>query len=432
MPPVNIIMLAGRTSATWTAKGAVVLPKLRLTCLCLLLFCLPCLTQAQTYTIIHDFSGPDGAIPSASLTIDSGGRLYGTTVSGGSHDVGTVFRMTPHNQAWTFTTLFSFDYDSTGGDPWSPVVFGPDGALYGTTQFGGRGTTGVVFKLQPPPTVCVTTFCPWAETVLAAFDGTHGTPNDPSGQLSFDTGGNLYGTTTRGGNYDDCLPTDEGCGTVYRLVKSDHWAVDTIYQFTGATDGAQPQGGVIFDHAGNLYGNAFENNFEGGGGDVFQLSASGVGWTFNLLFQFQCADSGCWPYSGLIFDQADNLFGETTSGSTGGGTVFQLSQVGGRWNFNLLYSFTGSTGPYSSLMMDQAGNLYGTTFRDGTHNCGSAFKLAKNNGNYTYTDLHDFTCNGTDGKHPVGGLVMDSDGNLYGTTQAGGTTGNGIVFEITP
>ena len=407
------------------------LSQLRLACFYLLLLCLTCPAWAQTYTIIHNFVGPDGSVPSASLTIDSSGNLYGTTAGGGSYDSGTVFRMTLHDQVWSFTKLFSFNFDISGRSPSSPLIFGPDGALYGTTQFGGPGTAGVVFKLQPSPTGCGSTSCPWKAKVLAAFDGTHGTPNAPSGNISFDAAGNLYGTTVSGGNYDDCLPTDEGCGTVYRLVKAANWAVDTMYQFTGAAAGSKPEGGVIFDQVGNLYGNALENNFEGGGGDIFQLSPSGSGWSFNLLFQFQCTNA-CWPYSGLIFDQSGNLFGATSSGSTGGGTVFQLSPAGESWNFNLLYSFTGSTGPYSSLLMDQAGNLYGTTFRDGAHNCGSAFKLTKNNGNYAYTDLHDFTCNGSDGKHPVGGLVMDSHGNLYGTTQEGGSTGNGIVFEITP
>src|ERR1700743_1765816 len=97
------------------------LSQLRLACLCLLLLCLTCPTRAQTYTIIHNFVGPDGIIPSASLTIDSSGNLYGTTAAGGSYESGTVFRMTLHNQVWSFTKLFSFNYDISGGSPWSPL-----------------------------------------------------------------------------------------------------------------------------------------------------------------------------------------------------------------------------------------------------------------------------------------------------------------------
>lgn len=411
------------------------LPSLRFTCFVRLLFCLciTCLAQAQTFTVIHTFTGRDGKYPGGPLVVDSGGHLYGAAGAGGRGDGGAVFKLTPHGESWTFATLFAFDTASSGDNP-GPVVFGPDGALYGTTGTGGSGLDGVVFKLQPPAAVCESTACAWKQTILAAFSRIQGTPSIPSGPLSFDADGNIYGTTEEGGNYsypDEC-PGYGGCGMVYRLLKASNWAVDTLYQFNGTTDGEDPRSGVILDQAGNVYGTVLNDFFLGIGGNVFTLAPSGSGWNFHVLFQFQCHTTGCQLFGGLIFDRQGNLYGATSYGGPGdGGTAFQLSPANGGWNFNLLSSFTGPPGPASTLIMDHAGNLYGTVDYVGAHGCGSVFKLTNSNGNYTYTSLYDFNC-GDDGKNPVDGLVMDSSGNLYGTTENGGSAGVGVVFEITP
>ncbi len=408
------------------------LPSLRSACLVGLLFCLclTCVTQAQTFTVIHTFTGQDGAYPEGPLIIDSGGHLYGSAHSGGGVNHGSVYKLTLHNQTWSFSTLFSLGPNNSGDYP-GPVVFGPDDALYGAAELGGPGTEGVVFRLQPPATACATSSCPWKQTILAAFDRTQGTPQAPTGPLRFDADGNIYGTTEEGGNFVECPGL--GCGTVYRLLKDSNWAVDTLYRFNGTTDGQDPRSGVIFDHAGNLYGTILNNFFLGAGGNVFTLTPSGSGWNFNVLLQAQCPTTGCQLFGGLIFDQQGNLYATTSSGgSGGGGTAFQLSLANGGWNFNLLSSFTGPPqGPASSLIMDAAGNLYGTTFYVGAHHCGSVFKLTNSNGNYTFTSLYDFNC-GNDGANPLGGLVMDRSGNLYGSTENGGSAGLGVVFEITP
>jgi uncharacterized repeat protein (TIGR03803 family) len=134
----------------------------------------------------------------------------------------------------------------------------------------------------------------------------------------------------------------------------------------------------------------------------------------------------------LISDNAGNLYGATTvGGSGGGGTVFELTPSNGQWTLSVLYSFTGSAGPSNSLVLDMAGNLYGTTVEDGTYGAGTVFELTPSGGSWTYTDLHDFT-GGSDGSDPFGGVTLDANGNIYGTTEAGGANGDGIVFEITP
>ena len=134
------------------------------------------------------------------MTLDPAGNLYGTTVGGGTYDDGTVFRMTHHGSGWVLAPIVEFDSLPNGANPLGPVGFGPDGALYGTTAHGGASGPGVVFKLQPPATFCPIATCLWRETVLASFDGYTG--SDPSGQLSFDAVGNIYGTTQLGGDYD--------------------------------------------------------------------------------------------------------------------------------------------------------------------------------------------------------------------------------------
>jgi uncharacterized repeat protein (TIGR03803 family) len=246
--------------------------------------------------------------------------------------------------------------------------------------------------------------------------------NPGSGDLIFDQAGNIYGTTTFGG---------KGYGVVYELTPSGTESV--LYAFSGS-DGYYPDAGVIFDNAGNLYGTT-----EDGGlnmlGTVFELTYSiGFGWAESFLYSFQNGNDGNQPSAGLIFDPSGNLYGTTSNGgSGGGGTVFELTPSGGGWTYSLLYSFTGGNqcGPEGTLVMDGAGNLYGTTQCDGAHNKGSVFKLTPSANGWTYTSLHDFT-GGSDGGYPLCNVVFDANGSLYGTTYGGGTQGVGVVWEIMP
>ena len=387
--------------------------------------------QAQTYTVLYNFTGgQDGAYPEAGLTMDRAGNLYGTAYQGGGSNRGTVFKLAHKSAGWVISPLYSFTGREDGGAPIARVVFGPDGSLYGTTEFGGRNCgsgCGTVFNLKPPVTFCRSVFCAWTQTVLYRFGGSGDGANPGYGDLTFDQAGHIYGTTYFGGN--------NAQGVVYELTPSNgSWTESAIYVFSGASDGGNPYSSVIFDKAGNLYGTTFAGG-DNGYGTVFQLKASGSGWTENTLYAFQNSTDGGRPFGGVVFDTAGNLYGATSSGGSGsGGTAYELMPSNGNWTFGAVYSFVGSAylpGAYDSLTMDAAGNLYGTTTKDGAHGLGSVFKLTPSNGGWTETDLYDFV-SGSGGAVPYGSVVVDANGNLYGTASQGGANGYGVIWEITP
>jgi uncharacterized repeat protein (TIGR03803 family) len=388
--------------------------------------------QAQTYQVLHNFTGgSDGAGPFAGLTIDQAGNLYGTT-SGYDEQVATVFKLKHARADWVFNLLYSSDEVF----PSARVIFGPDGSLYGTgvTTFSG----GAVFNLKPPATPCKNALCGWTETTLYSFSG--GSDGEyPSSEVVFDQAGNMYGTTYSGGvGSQRC---NGSCGVVYKLTPSSGgWIESVIYSFSGGSDGANPYAGVVFDKRGNLYGTTTYGGMYSCGdlncGTVFQLTPSRSGWTESALHSFQHSD-GAVPYGGLIFDQSGNLYGTTTGGGAGGGgTVFELTPSNGNWVLTTLYSFSGGdgNGPVGSLVMDAGGSLYGTTIGDGAYLSGSVFKLTHSNSGWTYTSLHDFTTclSDGDGCFPRGNVIFDTSGNLYGTASLGGAYGWGVVWEITP
>jgi|SRR5271165_1682423 len=390
------------------------------------------MAKAQTFEVIHSFTGgAGGANPWAGLTIDKQGNLYGTAINGGSSNLGLAFKLTHEGPVWIFNPLYSFTGAPDGLDPEARLVFGPNGTLYGTTASGGKAGRGAVYNLRPPGTACKTVLCPWAETVLYSFTGYADGSEPGYGALIFDQAGTLYGTTTKGG-------TNNG-GVVYTLTPTGAgWIQRVIYNFDPYTSGIYPYSGVIFDGKGNLYGTA--STAGGGSGTVYQLTPSGSDWVENTLFTFSSftkPNDGAAPYGGLIFDESGNLYGSTTEGGLGGGgTVFELTPVNGGWAFTVLYSFSGgySPGPDDSLTMDAAGNLYGTTYQGGANYSGVVFKLSPSGGSWTYTDLHDFCsfAHCGDGQFPQSGVVLDANGNLYGTAHARGIGDSGVVWEIAP
>ncbi len=387
--------------------------------------------QAQSYSAIYSFTGgADGAYPEAGVTMDSAGNLYGTAYQGGTSDRGTVFKLSHKGSGWLLNLLYSFTGREDGGGPIARVVFGPDGSLYGTTEFGGHSCgagCGTVFNLRPSPAVCKTSLCPWTETVLYQFSGSSDGANPGYGDLTFDGAGHIYGTTYFGGNNAE--------GVVYELTQANgSWTESAIYLFTGAGDGGNPYSSVIFDQAGNLYGTTFSGGAHGYG-TVFQLTSSGTGWSDNTLYAFQDANDGGSPFGGLVFDTAGNLYGATSrGGAAGGGTIYELASSNGSWTFSLIGSLSGSAylpGPYGSLTMDAAGNLYGTTYKDGAFGAGSVFELIPFDDGWMVKDLYDFT-DGKDGGLPYGSVLVDAEGNLYGTASEGGTDGYGVLWKITP
>lgn len=373
---------------------------------------LPQLARAQTFTVIHYFSGGgDGDNPYGGITLDGAGNLFGTTVE---FTPGTVFEIKQRNGNWVLNTLFTLN-QNTGIAPGTGVVIGPNGGLYGTTLGGGSGNgcqggCGTVYKLTPLATPCRAVMCSWTAMVLYSFTGGQDGSGPGYGNVVFDQAGNLYGTTTQGG--------DHGMGVIFKLTPSGSgWTETVLHSFNGA-DGSSPDSGVVLDAAGNLYGTTVTGGTYNEG-TAYQLAHSGSGWVLNTLYSFQGASDGYNPVGGLIFDAAGNLYGTTSfGGSGGGGTVFELSPSGGGWTFALLYALAGGLpvpgGPTGSLAFDAAGNLYGTTFSDGAYGSGSVFRLHPNASGWTYSTMHDFTGYQNDGQFPVAGPTVGPLNTLYG------------------
>jgi uncharacterized repeat protein (TIGR03803 family) len=397
--------------------------------------------QAQTYRVLYRFTGGlDGGNPYAGLTMDGAGNFYGTTYAGGSAHLGTVYQLKRKHSAWVINPLHSFaGYPTDGAYPEGRVVFGPNGTLYGNTFAGGNTPAcnpgygcGTIFNLRPPPTACVSAICPWTASLIYAFGGTANDGAFPIGDFIFDHAGNMYGSTGGGGDNDR--------GTVFEL--SPAGAETVLYRFPqSGAQGQNPEGGVIFDAAGNLYGTANSSSLMDNYGVVFELNYA-AGWTESTLYTFLAGNDGGYPQAGLVSDAAGNFYGATSQyGMYGGGTVFKLTPSGSGWTLSTIYSFTGQCGPERNLAIDAAGNLYGTTFCDGANSAGNVFKLTPSGDGWTYTSLYDFT-GGSDGGFPFSNVIFDASGNLYGTTYAGGTTSGhcdsfynyhcGVVWQIMP
>jgi uncharacterized repeat protein (TIGR03803 family) len=324
----------------------------------------------------------------------------------------------PSAKAQTSSVFYSFASQTDGSRPDS-LIQDAAGNFYGTTYYGGNDVgDGVVFKLDTAG----------KETVLYRFKG------DPDGDgpdgVVRDAAGNLYGATSFGGG--GC-PGQNGCGTVFKLDASGKESV--LYRFKGQPDGSFPTAGVIRDAAGNLYGTTYIGGaFSCGCGTIFEVDASGME---TVLHSFTGGADGGRPYGGLIEDAVGNLYGVTQSGGADSyGTVFKVDATG---ELTVLHNFKDTEGCYSeaSLIRDAAGNLYGTAPGCGEFGGGTVFKVEPAG---RTTVLYNFS-GGTDGGSPSGPVVLDTAGNLYGSTGFGGqltslcaevnnTPGCGVVFKI--
>jgi uncharacterized repeat protein (TIGR03803 family) len=394
--------------------------------------------QAQTFTVLHAFSGGgDGANPDSGVTLDNADNIYGTTFEGGfthgscSSGCGTVFKLTQSDGHPVLHTIYAFQGPSQdGSEPGASMVFGPDGALYGTTVSGGMGDIGTVYRLAPQPSLCRNISCSWIESHYSFPRGDmDGGPPSP-GALIFDSLGNMYGTASFGGAGD--------CGLVYEMsLRGGTWTQTALYNFEEPTS-CEPFGGVIFDASGNLYGTTTRGG-PADRGTIYQLTPHGITWSETVLYDFTGHEDGGYPQAGLISDGNGGFYGAASQSTPGGGTIFHLAQSGGAWNFNVIFSLPGNgTGVLRDLTMDAAGNLYGATYTGGAFGRGSIIKLAPSNGGWTYTDLQDFD-GGFDGAEPACNIAIDASGRLYGTAFYGAAGGNncpeegcGVVWRITP
>jgi uncharacterized repeat protein (TIGR03803 family) len=391
-------------------------------------------SQAQNFQVIYSFpGGTAGGNPDAGLTMDRGGNFYGTTGFGGSggcdYECGTVFKLSNRGHGWVLNVLYSFE-PNINSFPQSRAIIGPNGSLYSTTFFGGAIGYGTVFNLQPPAHATASVLTPWTNTILHSFAGGSDGSNPISAVLIFDPAGNIYGTTPTGGAHDN--------GIVFELSPSNGgWTEKILYDFPGGASGINPTAGVILDSAGNLYGVTIQGG-QDNCGTVYELSPNGDSWAETTLHTFVGGPGGCFPAGGLTFDGHGNLIGTTAGGGgLSGSTVFMLSPSGGSWNFSVLYSLGNFDGPEAEMTFDSAGNLYGTTTGGGAYRYGNVFRLSPSSGGWSYTSLYDFT-NGSDGGNPHSNVLIDANGNLFGTTNGGAINGTGCpggcgtVWEITP
>ncbi len=407
-------------------------------------------TPAGAETVIHNFTGmADGGLPIAGVILDSAGNLYGTAEIGGSGYEGVVYKIDSRGK---FTTLYNFTGGADGGEPAAGVIQDAAGNLYGTASFGGTTFGGVVYKVSPSGQETVlynftglqdgaepqsglirdasgdlygTTFAGGLmgngvvykvnakgnETVIETFSG------DPGGAHSFagvtpDAAGNLYGTTANGG---------VGYGLVYRIATSGEES--TLFTFPGVTDGFAAYSTVTRDSAGNLFGTTFQGGV-GANGAVYEISTGG---TEKVLYSFKGAPDGALPYAGVVLDAQGNLYGTTNSGGADDqGTVYKLTPEGVE---TILHSFTGGADggePFGAVTFDAAGNLYGTTNYGGSHFSGVVFKLTPAG---EESVVYNFA-GGADGAYPAAGVTLDAAGNLYGTTSEGGANFVGTVYKV--
>jgi uncharacterized repeat protein (TIGR03803 family) len=400
-------------------------------------------TVKDQFSTINKFNQSNGEQPNSSLIADAQGNLYGTTDEGGLSDGGVVFELSPTASGWTETVLYSFCAVSGCADGGRPtgLVFDSLGNLYGVTGGGGAHGYGTVYQLTP------SSGGEWQETVLHTFSGPDGA--SPNGTLIFDSSGNLSGTTLGGGEH--------GSGTVFQLTSvSGTWKETLIYSFCAAancTDGSSPQGGVILDQSGSLYGatrsggdSTCYNGYNYGCGVVFRLSGAGSKWRETVLHAFASNNEGIAPQAGVTFDASGNLFGTTYGGGAFGyGVVFELiPATEDNWTEKVVHAFKFKTGanPSAGIIFDSSGNLYGAALYGGITNkvcpqgCGVVFEITTVSGKWK-EDVIRFFSGIASGYGPAYGLTMDANGNLFGTTVWGdgycpAANGCGTVYELSP
>ncbi|MCU1304035.1 MAG: hypothetical protein JWQ87_4319 [Candidatus Sulfotelmatobacter sp.] len=375
--------------------------------------------SASTEQLLHVFQ--QGDLPWAGVTFDKAGNLYGTSAYGGAFKRGGVFKLTRTATGWRYSILYSFKGGTDAETPYAGVTFDSAGNLYGTTPNGGAYNNGTVYELSPAGDGS------WKETILYSFKG-NGDGRLPVSGIVIDRAGTLYGSVSQLGD-NSC---DYFNGGIYQLKHSSTgWRETLVHRFCGVTNGWSP-GPITLDQAGNIYGGA------GGGtnkqGLVYMLTRNGTVWNESVLAEMTFAEGN--PVGALVFDLAGNLYGVGSGGTAG--TIFELSPSAGGWHLNLLYSFTGGLDGAlpTGLVIDAKGTLYGVTSEYGEYGVygGTAFSLSPGlNGQWVQTVLHSFG-DVNDGYSPYDVLTLDGKGNLYGTTSTGTVSCclYGTVFKIIP
>jgi uncharacterized repeat protein (TIGR03803 family) len=381
---------------------------------------------AQTFSVLYTFNYTDGGLPNGGLIIDTAGNLYGTTQFGGSTRQGVVFKLDAKGQQ---TVLYTFTGASDGGVPIGRVLRDHNGNLYGITSQGGDPACkcGTVFKLSKNGSL----------KVLHSFKGgKDGAQNQGQPQLGLVmVNGDLYGSASFGGviGCDGNL----GCGVIFKVTQAGKETV--LHRFTGQAEGAFPQD-LITDKAGNIYGSTGGSYVQGNAGTLFKIDTTGK---LTTLYTFPGGAAGISPRWGLtrnasgLFHGVTQFGGDTTTcalGTLGCGIAFTVSAAGKEHILHTFGEQASDGGEPSGPLVDSAGNFFGVTFYGGIKNstctfgCGVVYQVAKNS---KYSVLYSFT-GGQDGYLPTGGLTADRAGNVYGAAYVGGSTGNGVIYKITP
>jgi uncharacterized repeat protein (TIGR03803 family) len=406
--------------------------------------------QAKKFEVLESLGDHEmGSTPQGPVLIDKDGNIFGTASQFGPQGDGTVFELKRVRHGYKASSIFRFN-GVNGGYPTGALIMDTQGNLYGTAY-------DVAFELSP-----VTGQRLWSEKILHQFCSNGcGDGNQPVGGLT-------YQGASSGALYDGVSPlfgvTAEGgannAGTVFQLIdNSGNWTEAVLYNFcsvggNNCLDGSLPFSGLTVDKTGNLFGAAVQGGGKDQGGTIFELSPNGDSWTFNAIYRFcgevNCAD-GESPAGPLVIDAAGSLLGVTGGGGpkckadkvSSCGTIFKLAFDGANWQETVLYNFCqerdcrDGRAPSAGLTMDSFGNLYGTTADGGGNDIdeygfggGIVFQFDGSALNV----LHRFCSlpNCADGERPLASVVMDEQGDLYGTTSLGGELGSGTVFEINP
>jgi len=379
---------------------------------------------ASSETVLYSFGtqSGDGIYPYSGLISDKSGNFYGTTYDGGANaSYGAVFELSPSGNSWKETVLYSFGASPDGYYPYTGLVMDKSGNLYGATYYGGTYGYGTAYELKHSGGK-------WTESILHSFSNSGGDGAYPLSSLVFDAKGNLYGTTYTGG---------KGYGTVYQLKpsKSGKWTETVVYSFLAGSDGYYPEyDSLLVGKNGYFYGTTLYGGGSYNAGTVYELfEARGV-WVEKVIHSFTGGRAGIYPYGGVVADSAGNLYGTTYEGGASDyGIVYRLNKT--KWTESVLYSLKGGTSdgeyPYTGVTLDSKGDIFGTTYQGGTHSVGVVFEVKTVNGKSKETLLYSFGSVSGDGEYPRDAPVVNTKGNLYGTTLYGGK-GYGTVFEVIP
>ena len=385
---------------------------------------LPSAASAQTATTMLNFTANVGIEPYARMILDNAGNLYGDTSTGGKptalnpYPAGTVFELSPgasKKSGWTETVLYTFLGGTDGSEPTGALLADSKGDLYGTTFLGGAQGDGTVFELKKPKPGKK-----WKKTVIYSFTGSDG--SQPFAGLVADEAGDLFGVTTSGGQFNQ--------GAVFE-IQAKTLAESVVYSFFGP-EGNTPNGGLVIDTAGNLFGTASSSSVSPYAGSVFELSPPQAGqylWTFNQLHAFTGGADGGAPQGAMVEDASGNLFGATFGGTGfGNGTLFELSPSASDptgYSYQVIFTFDGSAGsnPFGDLALDSSGNLWGSLVNNSDVNSsGGLFVVSPpvgGTGSWTQTISYLFN-SAAGGYSPYAGLTLDGKGNAYGANFSGG------------